>query len=208
MIEIIPNLAAAFSGAFTQPNKHTHNMNFLTFCFKYLIEAITARRDRNVAYISLGRLFETMSNHLRTTSVDDIFPVIENGFRDVFCVNALKCLAMIVGVSVTIRDCVTVKVVDNMFRGGLTKELIDSLKIIIKYVPRIRSHAQYQLRTHISIILSRFNVVIDEAMARTARLRGASAQVAVVPRETPKYSLFGSITHKSESSNNLTASVA
>ena len=85
IIEIIPNLAAAFSGAFLQPNSYTSNMNFLTFCFKYLIESVTGKKDRNLAYISLGRLFENMSNHLRNTSVDEIVQIIYNGFKEPFC---------------------------------------------------------------------------------------------------------------------------
>ena len=87
VIEIIPNLAAAFSGAFLQPNSYTNNMNFLTFCFKSLITSATAgKNDRNLAYISLGRLFENMSNHLRNHRVDEIVQIIYNGFKEPFCV--------------------------------------------------------------------------------------------------------------------------
>ena len=110
---------------------------------------------------------------------------------------------MIVNVSLIIRKSIDNKLVDSMFRGGLSKDLTDSLKIVIKHVPYIRSHAQFQLRTHVANILNRFSAIIDESQARSSRQRGGSAPPPVAPKES-KFVQFG-WTHKIESSTTLTS---
>lgn len=171
VIEIIPNLAAAFYKDFVGENSHTKPITFLQYCFKYLVDMINAKREQNSAYLSLGRLYEIMSEHLKN-GVGDAIAAISNGFKDKFCVNALKCLEMVVKSSETARGLVTIKLIDLMFKGGLTRDLIDSLKVVFKHCAHIRSNAQYQLLTHIEMLLKEHKVYIDEAQARSGRQRG------------------------------------
>ena len=116
---------------------------------------------------------------------------------------------MIVNVSIEIRDCIDQKLIESMFRGGLSKDLIGSLKTVIKHVndPHIRSHAQFQLRKHIAIILNRFSAIIDESQTRISRQRSVSAPPPIAPKES-KFFPFGSMGSKAESNVNLNSGLA
>jgi hypothetical protein len=162
VIDIIPNLASAFSTTFSQKNIYTNGSTFLGFTVRFLLETIKGKRDRQISYISLGKLFIS-SAVLRTSPVvKEVFGVINDGFKVPFCVEAMQSLGMIVNASLSSRQYVTTDLVDAMFLGGLTPDLIENLKILMKHVPLIRSHLQSNLRMHITATLLRYNVLVDE----------------------------------------------
>lgn len=120
VIDIIPKLASSFMATFLQPNQYTNPHNFLQYTVKYLLETIRAKKDRPLAYISLGKLVLSMTTALRSsTLISDILAIITDGFKDPFCVQALQCLAMIMNVSQASRKFVNSDLIDAMFRGGL-----------------------------------------------------------------------------------------
>lgn len=185
VIEIIPNLADAFPSTFVHQNNFTNRDNFLNYCLKFLMDTIQAKKLRPAAYLSLGNLCLNMSTQLRTSSItDDVITVICVGFRDPFCVEALHCLGMLVSSSTSVRKFVDDHMVDLTFRGGLTPSLVDCLKILTKYVPAIRDNTQSQLRQHISKILKKYTVLIDEVrgvkstqVLRMAKVAGKSNSI-------------------------------
>lgn len=163
VIDIIPKLASSFMATFLQPNQYTNPHNFLQYTVKYLLETIRIKKDRPLAYISLGKLVLSMTSALRSsTLISDILTTITDGFKEPFCVMALQCLAMVMNVSQASRKYINTELIDAMFRGGLTPDLITTLKIVLRHIPGLRSHIQNQLRMHISTILLRYAVVVDE----------------------------------------------
>jgi hypothetical protein len=190
VIEIIPNLADAFPVTFVHANEYTGPDNFLIYCLNFLIASIRAKRLRSAAYLSLGNLCLNMANQLRASSItDDVMTVICEGFRDPFCVEALESLGMIVSSLSTVRRFVDDRLVDLAFKGGLTVSLVDCLKILSKYVPAVRDNVQSQLRLHISKILKKYTVLIDEVRGgtkstqqlRLAKIAGRSNSVSNAP---------------------------
>ena len=49
VIDIIPNLASAFSATFSQKNAYTNSSTFLGFTVRFLLETIKGKRDRQIA---------------------------------------------------------------------------------------------------------------------------------------------------------------
>jgi len=195
VIEIIPNIAYAFPSSFVHQNSYTSSETFLNYCLKYLMTAIQANRNRAVAFSALGKLCYNMSNQLRTSLLmEDIVLVIYSGFGKPFCVEALQCLGSVVSSCVNVRRLVDDEIVDSTFRGGLTLNLVDCLKILMKNVPSIRLNAQSQLRKHISNKLQKYTVLIDEvrgksnAQLRLAKVKGRSS-VAPSARESVSVSV-------------------
>ena len=169
VIEVLPNIADAFAATFVKTNRFTHADNFLQFSLKFFMSSIMAKKQRSIVYLSLGKLCLKMANQLRNSSiVDDLLPVICEGFKDPFCVEALQCLGMIVSSSVSIRRLVDDQLVNSMFRGGLTQELVETLKVLSRCIPAIRGAAKKQLLTHISRILKKYNVLIDEVRGKSS----------------------------------------
>ena len=163
VIDIIPNLASAFSATFSQKNAYTNSSTFLGFTVRFLLETIKAKRDRQIAYLSLGKLFISSSVLRSSTIIKEVFGVINDGFKEPFCIAAMQSLGMIVNASSASRKHVNTDVVDAMFLGGLTPDLIENLKILMKHVPSVRSHLQSTLRVYITSILLQYNVLVDEA---------------------------------------------
>ena len=163
VIEILPTLCAAFPASFVQHNAYTRPNNFLVYTIKFLITTIHAKKLRGAAYLALGKLYLTMANQMRTLSlVEDIFFTINAGLREPFCIEALQCLGMIVTVSVPIRRYIDDQLMDAIFSAELTPELLENVKLLAKYVPAIRSITQDYLRKHVSRILSKYRVLVDE----------------------------------------------
>ena len=162
VIDIIPNLASAFSSTFSRTNAYTQSSTFLGFTVRFLLETIRAQRDRQIAYISLGKLFVSSPVLRVSTIIKEVIGVINDGFREPFCVAAMQSLGMIVNVSVPSRKFVNNDVVDSMFNGGLTPDLVENLKVLMRHVPSVRCHLQSTLRLHITSILMMHNVLVDE----------------------------------------------
>ena len=181
VIDIIPNLASAFSSTFSRPNAYTQSSTFLGFTVRFLLETIRAKKDRQIAYISIGKLFISSSVLRISTIIKEVMGVINDGFKEPFCVAAMQSLGMIVNVSVPSRKFVNNDVVDAMFNGGLTPDLIDNLKILMIHVPAVRSHLQSTLRLHITSILLMYNVLVDEGPTGVA---GASSPTPINSRIT------------------------
>jgi hypothetical protein len=167
VIDIIPNLASAFCTTFSQKNVYTNGSTFLGFTVRFLLETIKGKRDRGIAYISLGKLFIASSVLRSSTIITEVFGVIRDGFKDPFCVEAMQCLGMIVNVSTASKKYVDTNLIDAMFTGGLTPDLVENLKILMKQVTAIRSHLQTNLRMHITSILLEYNVLVDEGPVGT-----------------------------------------
>jgi len=180
VINILPQLAAAFSATFTGPNQFTAPFTFLHFTIHYLIELIKQKQkvrgdqERQIAYISLGKLVSTMSRALQASKdepvnpvISDILSTIKQGFTrdEFFCVQALDCLGLIVNAIPSCRSFVDRDLIECMFRGGVTFDLIANLTIITKHVPIVQSLVQSLLLTHIKSILKSYDV----SLARCSR---------------------------------------
>ena len=162
VIDIIPNLASAFSATFSQKNAYTNSSTFLGFTVRFLLETIKGKRDRQIAYLSLGKLFIASSVLRSSTIIKEVFTVINDGFKEPFCIAAMQCLGMVVNVSSASRKHVNTDVIDALYLGGLTPDLIENLKILMKHVPSVRLHLQSTLRKYITTILLQYNVLVDE----------------------------------------------
>ena len=216
VIKIIPKLANAFAQTFVQaPNQYTGpgSSNFLSYSILFLLNVIKEKfrergdRERPLAYISLGKLFLVTSQPLAaqlriSTLVSDIFSSIKDGFHaQYFCTQALQCLGMVINVSSSSRKFVNTDLIDSMFRGGLSLDLIENLKLVIKHVAFVRGHIQGQLLTHIKSILKSYAVQLDDGprLGRMALARafGAKSTVGQKPatdslKPSPAKSFLGS----------------
>lgn len=188
VIDVIPKLVSAFTPIFLQMNQNS-DQTILVYALKHLLNATKSSTDRNNAYLALGKLFSAVSTHLRTSSLlNDIFVAINNGFRDPFCVAALSCLSYVIKSSSTIaKRYVTTEVIDAMFRGGFKVDLIETLKIVVKQVPVVLDHTQYQLRGNIAALLQKYVVFVDDSPGKS-RL-GGTRRVTTSQSIAP---LFGS----------------
>ncbi len=195
IMEILPNLAVAFSSVFLQNNSHTSPHSFLSYSVKHLTDAINAKKERAAAFISLSKLLQSMAFHFRTSqNAGDVFETVCAGFGNPFCVQAINCFATVVNISPGVRKLVDHAKIENMFRGGLSTELIDGLKIIVKHVPSVRVYVQLLLRNQVVSTLGLHPLFIDEF-----RMRPTSSRVISTPKESKSYiwntgasSLFGS----------------
>jgi FKBP12-rapamycin complex-associated protein len=161
VLDIIPNLARTFTSAFLQSNSYC-SPNFLNFSVKHLIECIADKSHRSSAFVSLGKLHLSLSNHFRTSpDVQEAFSAVCLGFKTPFSVEALDCLGVLVNIAPLIRRFVDPNVVTAMFRGGLSIQLVESLKVIIKHIPTVRIHLLRLLLKEITNILS-FRSVADK----------------------------------------------
>jgi serine/threonine-protein kinase mTOR len=152
---LIPKLAALSQATFIQHNQFTAPLNFLSFSVRHLLDVIYAHKDRSVAYLALGNFLISMAPAIKGVNaiIDDVFAAIKIGFKDPFCIEALDCLSVVVRASGGGHGFVDSELVNAMFQGGLTPELIKSLKVIVKTTPSIRGHVQTKLRAHITNIL-------------------------------------------------------
>jgi hypothetical protein len=95
VIKLIPRLAVTFDVCFSGPNNYTEPNSYLQFTIKFLLDTIRQKRDRSIAYISLGKLFVAMPSKVKSPTLnDEIFASINDGFKDPFCTAALDCLRM------------------------------------------------------------------------------------------------------------------
>jgi hypothetical protein len=85
--------------------------------------------------------------------IGDIIKVISEGFRAPFCIEALKCLGMILSVSQVSRQYLNTNMLDIMFRGGLTIDLAECLKIALQHVVPVREYIRTQLTNYITALL-------------------------------------------------------
>lgn len=199
VIELIPKVAGAFNNTFLQPNPFSVPNNYLGYSLKFLIETITARKDRGIAYISLGKLFQVLSSYFKSyPNVNEILQVIYSGLQEPFCNEALVCLGMVISVSFAARKCIDEAAVSSIFRGGLTNELVDTAKMIVKYIPSVRSHVQNLLREKIQLILTNQVVNIDDSAYgnnRPSSVRLQRTANTVAPKEASKGYLWGGTGH-------------
>jgi FKBP12-rapamycin complex-associated protein len=163
VLDLLPTLARAFSGTFLQPNSCCPPYTFLNYSVKFLIEAVAEKRERTAAFTSLGKLHSALSNHFRTSpQIQNVFEVICLGLRDPFSVEALDCLGVLVAISPPFRKLIDSSTVDAMFRGGLSKPLVETLKVVTKHVPSMRNYALRLLLRDISKILSNKAMFLEE----------------------------------------------
>ena len=77
------------------------------------------------------------------TILDEIFSMLIAGLRTQFCVEAMQSLGMIVASSPASRVYVNTDLVDALFAGGgLTTDLVEILKVLMKHVSDVRGHIQ------------------------------------------------------------------
>jgi FKBP12-rapamycin complex-associated protein len=169
VLDIMPNLARTFTSAFLQPNPYC-SPNFLSFSVKHLIECIADKSHRSSAFVSLGKLHLSLSNHFRTSpDVQEAFSAVCLGFRTPFSVEALDCLGVLVNTAPQIRRFLDPNVVTAMFRGGLSLQLVESLKVIIKHIPTVRIHLLRLLLKEITNVLT-FKPAVDKKSADILKL--------------------------------------
>lgn len=173
VMQLLPKLSSSFSNAFLARNEFSGSGNFLTIALKYYLESIKMRRCHQTAYLCLGKLFTAMAPSLRNLDISsDVFPMIDEGFTaGQFCVEALQCLGMVVSVSISCRKVIVPDTIESMFLGGLSVELVEVLKILMKHVPLMRPHIQLGLRLHIANLLSRTSVIVDDGQYARAQSR-------------------------------------
>ena len=174
VIDIIPNLAKTFSNTFLLSNEYTNQSSFLQFTVKYLLDLVKGKKvayDRPLAYIALGKLVVAMATYLRSQPafMNDIMVSINDGFRDPFCVQALQCMGMVINTIPSTRKSINTEFIDSMFRGGITSDLIETLKVIHKHIPPIRNYVENQLVNNIRSVLLQYAVLTDETQKNLPR---------------------------------------
>lgn len=169
VLVLIPKLAALSPATFMQRNQYTSPVNFLSYSVRHMLDVIYSNKDRAVAYVALGNLLVVMSSALKGVNaiIDDVFAAIKEGFKEPFCIEALQCLSVVVRASSSGQAFVNSELVNSMFQGGLTPDLIRALKVIVKVTPSIRGQVQSRLRSHITSILMNHNVVRTSDSRRT-----------------------------------------
>ena len=160
VIILIPKLALTSPSTFVQRNPYTTPLNFLSHSVRHILNAIYGQKDREIGYIALGNLLVCMASALKgvNTFVEDVMHAIKRGFVEPFCIEALKCLSVVMQSSPSAHDFIDSALVSSMFLGGLTPELISSLKVIVKANPDIRGQVQSRLRNQINHILLNHSV--------------------------------------------------
>lgn len=185
ILDLIPKVAGAFNNAFIQTNPYMGENTFLMFSLKHIIDTINAKRDRPTAFLSLGKLFQAVSSFFRNYSaVGESYDAVSSGFRDPFCLEALSCLGMMVTYCPAVRKYIDERTVDLMFRGKLSLELVESLKVVIRHIPTVRGYAQRMLRESIQSILSVHVVQLDEVTSRPISIKLGGKAVGS-PQTTP-----------------------
>jgi serine/threonine-protein kinase mTOR len=169
VLVLIPKLAALSPATFMQRNQYTSPVNFLSYSVRHMLDVIYSNKDRAVAYVALGDLLVVMSSALKGVNaiIDDVFAAIKEGFKEPFCIEALQCLGVVIRASPSGQAYVSSELVNSMFQGGLTPDLIRALKVIVKVTPSIRGQVQSRLRSHITSILINHNVVRTSDSRRT-----------------------------------------
>ena len=164
VIVLIPKLALTSPSTFVQRNQYTQPLNFLSYSVRHILNAIYGHKDREIGYISLGNLLVCMASALKGVNaiVDDVIQAIKKGFKEPFCMEALKCLSVVVQSSPSAQSFIDPPLISSMFLGGLTPDLISSLKVIVKVAPDIRGQVQSRLRNQINHILLNHSVRKEE----------------------------------------------
>jgi serine/threonine-protein kinase mTOR len=160
VIVLIPKLALTSPSTFVQRNQYTQPLNFLSYSVRHILNAIYGHKGREIGYISLGNLLVCMASALKGVNaiVDDVIQAIKKGFEEPFCIEALKCLSVVVQSSPSAHSFIDSTLISSMFLGGLTPDLISSLKVIVKVAPDIRGQVQARLRNQINHILLNHSV--------------------------------------------------
>lgn len=191
VIKIMPKLGVAFNSAFHHNNEHTPPLSYLQYTIKFLLDTIRQKKDRAIAYQSLGKLFVSMASYLRS-NVEEIYVSILDGFKDPFCTAALECVGMVVSNSPTFRNQVTSPFIDSMFQGGLTKDLIAVLEIIFHHVHSVRRHIQTRLCNDVIYVLQSNAVVLDEDNSASRGVSNGGSREFTMNKGSARASHWGS----------------
>lgn len=178
VLTTLPYLARAFSVEFIEQNKYTKPLNFLEYIVKFLLDTIkSSKYDNNFAskaYVTLGKLLSIMASYYNNYNinsniveksdeqlgnpsisnlVDEIFSTIRKGLIERYCGEALQSFGVLLNLSSYSRSLLDRDIINDMFGGGITSELMDILKIIMRHVLSVRGHIQNKLLSHITYIL-------------------------------------------------------
>jgi hypothetical protein len=202
VVSLTPPLASAFSKNFISSNKYIpQSGTFLQYSVKQLLAIVKSKRDAAVAFVSLGQLFSYCVPLRTSTLVEEIFGAVIEGFADPYAnAKALECLGMIVQTSLPSRRLIDRNVIDAMFRGGLSQELMYTLRVIVKYVPKETKNVQFTMRTELTNILLRYAVVVDDVSDRqvlSARAYMSPQTAAAQSLQTPLEKQFPSTSSSS-----------
>jgi hypothetical protein len=203
ILTTLPYLSRAFSVDFIEQNKYTKPLNFLEYIVKYLLDTIKSSHYNNKfalkAYITLGKLLSAMSSYYNNYNininvietsdeqlgnppisdlVDGIFSTIINGFNECFCCEALQCFGVLLNLSSYCRSLLDRDIINDMFNGGITSELMDILKIIIRHMLSVRGHIQNRLLSHITYILH-ININNEEANKNLSELPSQNRRTSI-----------------------------
>ena len=200
VVILIPKLALTSPSTFVQRNQYTQPLNFLSYSVRHILTAIYSHKDREIGYIALGNLLVCMASALRGVNaiVDDVFQAIKKGFEDPFCIEALKCLSVVVKSSTVASTFIDPPLISAMFAGGLTPELIASLKVIVKVAPEVRGQVQSRLRNQINHILLNHSVRKEDSTVSQVNRRTLSNP----PNMTLLSGFFSSKSSSSKSTKN------
>lgn len=178
-VQLVPKLAGAFASFFVAQNPYTRTSNFLVYYLTFLLKDIKNKKDREVCFLSLGHLFQYASASLRVVDMmADILPIIDEGFKFPFCIEALQCFTMLIHCSPLCRRYITTKLIDNVFNGGLSADLLSCLKAVMKFVPRCRGHIQERVRDYVYAFLLSHSVMVDDGVYGKQLQRTVSATTA------------------------------
>ena len=75
VIDVMPRLASVYYQTFLYPNVVTKQLSFLQYFIKHLISIIKLKKERSLAYNTLGKLFYTcpaLGTSTSTALVEDI----------------------------------------------------------------------------------------------------------------------------------------
>ena len=203
---VMPSLASIYNEVFNNkiiPVKDKKDQKtFLQYFVTHLIDTIRQKKERQLAYTTLGKLF--LSSQTLSTSqtlVNQCMAAVTDGFKEPFCREALSCFTHMVSVSQSnCRRHVTPELIDSMFIGGLTEELVMTCNAIMRNMPIIRGYVQKQIMNHITSVLQK-HMTMDLAQRTASVYQGQAGS-----KNTADTSIKANNNNSNSSNNNNTSS--
>ena len=161
VIELIPILAKFDKSVDHSASRSTFMMSCVGPSVDFLIDSIKKDANVNSSYTSLGSLCYILGRALPKQMLDQIIEILFECFKsegqEHHCESALQALGMVVrslsGNSVKKLSNELVFLVPNLFKGGLTPSLIQTLEDICATVEEARGVIQSKLFSEVDIIL-------------------------------------------------------
>ena len=151
VIKLIPRLAQM------RQSDTTQDTYYLSKCVNHLLLVLRQGSDRPLAFTALGDLAmatpKRVVPNLRVIASLIRDSTVSRSTRKTFCVEAVVCTGKLTqALGEDFRTCVS-EVFDALFNGGLSKELVAALGIIVEKLPDMKERVQYKLLNAISMTL-------------------------------------------------------